>query len=57
MRELHRSRARIAAGTAVLDEGAAITNTRDRLAAIGGDGDSASTPAVGTLVRGRAPSR
>jgi signal transduction histidine kinase len=44
-------------GRAVLQEGAGITNMRDRLAAIGGDLDVVSKPGVGTLVRGHAPSR
>jgi signal transduction histidine kinase len=43
------------AGRAVLDEGAGITNMRDRLGAVGGEVDVVSRPGVGTLVRGRAP--
>jgi signal transduction histidine kinase len=45
------------AGRAVLNEGTGITNMRDRLAAIGGEVDVVSKLGVGTLVRGRAPSR
>jgi signal transduction histidine kinase len=45
------------AGAAVIDEGAGITNMRDRLAAIGGTVGIASKPGVGTVVRGRAPTR
>jgi signal transduction histidine kinase len=42
-------------GAAVIDEGAGITNMRDRLAAIGGDVSVASRLGVGTVVRGHAP--
>jgi signal transduction histidine kinase len=42
-------------GTVDLRPGAGITNMRDRLAAIGGDVAVASTPGVGTVVRGRVP--
>jgi signal transduction histidine kinase len=45
------------AGRAVLEDGAGITNMRDRLAAIGGEVNVVSKPGVGTLVRGHAPSR
>ena len=45
------------AGAAAIDEGAGITNMRDRLAAIGGGVEVASTPGVGTVVRGHAPTR
>jgi signal transduction histidine kinase len=45
------------AGAARIDEGAGITNMRDRLAAIGGVVDLTSTPGVGTVVRGRVPAR
>jgi signal transduction histidine kinase len=45
------------AGAAVLEEGAGITNMRDRLAAIGGELGIASRPGVGTVVRGRASTR
>ena len=41
------------AGAAVIDEGAGMTNMRDRLAAIGGDVVVASKPGIGTVVRGR----
>jgi signal transduction histidine kinase len=37
--------------------GAGITNMHDRLAAIGGEVQVTSTPGVGTMVRGRVPSR
>jgi signal transduction histidine kinase len=43
------------AGTPNLRAGAGITNMRDRLAAVGGDVEVASTPRVGTVVRGRVP--
>jgi signal transduction histidine kinase len=43
------------AGTARIDEGAGLTNMRDRLAAIGGYVDVSSKPGVGTVVRGRVP--
>jgi signal transduction histidine kinase len=43
------------AGAAVIEEGAGITNMRDRLAAIGGAVGIASKPGVGTIVRGHAP--
>jgi signal transduction histidine kinase len=42
-------------GVAVIDEGAGITNMRDRLAAIGGEVDVTSRLGVGTVVRGHAP--
>jgi signal transduction histidine kinase len=42
-------------GTAVIDEGAGITNMRDRLAAIGGEVRVTSRLGVGTVVRGHAP--
>jgi signal transduction histidine kinase len=45
------------AGAATIDEGAGITNMRDRLAAIGGEVTIASRAGVGTVVRGRAPTR
>ena len=45
------------AGAATIDEGAGITNMRDRLAAIGGGVDIASKPGVGTVVRGNAAAR
>jgi signal transduction histidine kinase len=45
------------AGAAAIEEGAGITNMRDRLAAIGGAVDIASRPGVGTVVRGHAPAR
>jgi signal transduction histidine kinase len=45
------------AGEAAIEEGAGITNMRDRLAAIGGGVDVASRPGVGTVVRGHAPAR
>jgi signal transduction histidine kinase len=45
------------AGRAAIDEGAGITNMRDRMAAIGGELGIASRLAVGTVVRGRAPIR
>jgi signal transduction histidine kinase len=41
------------AGAAVIEEGAGITNMRDRLAAMGGDVVIASKPGIGTVVRGR----
>jgi signal transduction histidine kinase len=44
-------------GAAVIDEGAGITNMRDRLAAIGGEVDVTSRRGVGTVVRGHAPVR
>ena len=44
-------------GTEVIDEGAGITNMRDRLAAIGGEVEIASRLGVGTVVRGHAPVR
>ncbi|HEX5782658.1 MAG TPA: histidine kinase, partial [Solirubrobacteraceae bacterium] len=44
-------------GTAAIEEGAGITNMRDRLGAIGGGVEVASTPGVGTVVRGHAPTR
>jgi signal transduction histidine kinase len=43
------------AGAAAVPEGAGITNMQDRLAAIGGEVVIASTPGVGTFVRGEAP--
>ena len=43
------------AGTPSLRAGAGITNMRDRLAAVGGDVEVASTPRVGTVVRGSVP--
>jgi signal transduction histidine kinase len=43
------------AGTAAIEEGAGITNMRDRLAAVGGELAIVSKPGVGTLVRGLAP--
>jgi signal transduction histidine kinase len=43
------------AGAPVIDEGAGMTNMRDRLAAIGGELVVASNPGVGTVVRGRVP--
>ena len=43
------------AGADAIDEGAGITNMRDRLAAIGGEVDVASSLGVGTVVRGQAP--
>jgi signal transduction histidine kinase len=42
-------------GTAAIEEGAGITNLRDRLAAIGGAVDVTSRVGVGTVVRGYAP--
>ena len=42
-------------GTAVIEEGAGVTNMRDRLAAIGGHVDVTSKPGIGTVVRGRVP--
>ena len=42
-------------GAAVIDDGAGITNMRDRLAAIGGEVDVTSRLGVGTVVRGHAP--
>ncbi len=42
-------------GADVIDAGAGITNMRDRLAAIGGEVDIASSLGVGTVVRGQAP--
>ena len=45
------------AGAGAIDEGAGVTNMRDRLAAIGGEVGIASRPGVGTVVRGRAPTR
>ena len=42
-------------GTADLVAGTGITNMRDRLAALGGDIDVASTAGAGTAVRGRVP--
>ena len=45
------------AGAAVIDEGAGMTNMRDRLAAIGGDVVIASKPGIGTVVRGRVATR
>lgn len=45
------------AGAAAIDEGAGVTNMRDRLAAIGGEVAIASRPGVGTVVRGWAPTR
>jgi signal transduction histidine kinase len=45
------------AGAAVIDEGAGITNMRDRLGAIGGEVGIASRPGVGTIVRGHVPTR
>ena len=44
-------------GTAGLVEGTGITNMRDRLAALGGEIDVASTPGAGTVVHGRVPTR
>jgi signal transduction histidine kinase len=45
------------AGAAVIDEGAGITNMRDRLGAIGGEVGIASRAGVGTIVRGHVPTR
>ena len=42
-------------GTPDLRVGAGITNMRDRLAVVDGFVEVTSTPGVGTLVRGRAP--
>ena len=44
-------------GVVVIEEGAGITNMRDRLAAIGGEFDITSRRGVGTVVRGHAPVR
>jgi signal transduction histidine kinase len=45
------------AGAAAIEEGAGMTNMRDRLAAIGGEVVVASTPGVGTVIRGACPTR
>jgi signal transduction histidine kinase len=45
------------AGTAAIEEGAGMTNMRDRLAAIGGYVDVTSKPGIGTVVRGRVPTQ
>jgi signal transduction histidine kinase len=44
-------------GTGELVVRTGITNMRDRLAALGGDVDVASTPGAGTAVHGRVPTR
>ena len=44
-------------GTAGLVAGTGITNMRDRLAALGGHLDVASSAGTGTVVHGRVPTR